>query len=191
MTELYLHALVYPWPLPLALVALIAALGRWRLDSPWQLVDVVLGALMGALLAGRLSLTWGMPYLDELTSLDPWWRWPLYVGAGLAMGLALPLRGRAESMAPGLVLGFVLTRARLTDADLVLSWSAVPFAVVGLFWLVAQRPGPNVGLRIAGGALVAGSPAIVAAQVGVGRLTAGVTLLVMLGASTVRRASRR
>ena len=191
MTELYLHALVYPWPLPFALMALIAALSRWKLDSPWQLVDVVLGALLGALLAGRLSLTWGMPYLDELTTLDPWWRWPLYVAAGLLMGLALPLRGRAQAMTPGLFLGFVLTRARLTDADLVLSWSGVPFAVVGLLWLFAQRPRPGVGLRIAGGALVAGSPAIVAAQLGMGRLTAGVTLLVLLATSTLRRAGRR
>ena len=191
MAELYLNVLVHPWPTGLGLVALLLVLGRWRLESPAQLVDVALGALVATALAGKLTLTWGMPLLDEWTELQPHWRWPPYVAAGLLLGWGLPVRStRPSGMLPGLALGFVLARTRLTDADVIASWDVVPYFVVGAMWLLSRSSSPLLLPKVLGGALVLATPALVAAQVGMGRLTAGVTFALMLGVATLRRRGR-
>jgi hypothetical protein len=190
MAELYLNVLVHPWPLGPGLLALLLVLGRWRLESPAQLVDVALGALVATALAGKLTITWGMPLLDGWTGLQPEWRWPLYVGAGLLLGLGLPVRSTPNSMLPGLALGFVLARTRLTDADVVASWDVLPYFVVGTIWLLSTSRSPTLLPRVLGGALMLATPALVAAQVGMGRLTAGVVFVLMLGVATLRRRGR-
>jgi len=188
MQELYLHLLVYPWPAAVAVVALVLVLSQWRLVSLWQLLDVALGGLLAALLSGTFTLTWGMPVLDTWTSLAAIWKWPLFLGAGLLLGLSMPREEPAGRMWPGLALGFVLVRARLTDANVVLQPDAWPCAGVALLWLASRVSRPSVLVpRLLGSGLVLATPALVAAQLGLGRLTAGATLAALVVGATLRR----
>ena len=183
MLGIVLHLFVAPWPVLITVCGLAIALSRWRLDSPWQLLDVALGGALAALLGGVFTLTWGMPWLDSLTGVRPLWKAPLYTGAGLLMGLSLPTtRSHRPSppMWPGLLLGVVLVRGGLTEPDGWASGALWPCLVPALLWLALQLRGPAMLARAVGSTLVLASPAVVAAQLGMGRMTAGLTLLGLL-----------
>jgi drug/metabolite transporter (DMT)-like permease len=121
-------------------------------DGPPPLVLTAGGAVVATVVVGVVGLTGLLPFTATVTPVDlGGWRAPWWVGVTLVAAVSTALAYLTGIVAIGR-LG-----SRLAS---FVGLSEVLFAVLGAWWLVAQRPAPT---QVAGGLLIVAAVALIRA----------------------------